>query len=266
MKYLVPIAGVALFSLGAWIIALYWVYYLRVLAMKCGWGSVKFSSMQPLAGPTLVILGAFLFGQPLNKIVGFWVFLVDLNTYVMVVSLLTLFWPKKLFTIFLAALTPNTRRSMTDTMQPNAKILFRISNDDGAAEVETLWATKLEGDNYQFDNSPFYAYGVSWQDIVFSPYDQDEEFPTFQHVVSKSGHRTIRIIFDPPVEDGNPSDQVLQGVIALGCTYEGENRGYMSIDIPPHVELETVRNYLIERDANWEHADPTYDALFPNKA
>ena len=155
---------------------------------------------------------------------------------------------------------------MTDATQPNAKILFRVPNNDGTADVETLWATKLEGDNYQLDNSPFYAYSVSWQDIVFAPYDQDEDFPTFQHVVSKSGHRTIRIIFNPPVEDGNSSDQLLQGVVALGCTYEGADRGYMSIDIPPGVELETIRSYLIESNADWEHADPTYDSLFPDDA
>ena len=92
MKYLASIAGVTLLSVGAWIIAVYWVYYLRVLAMKCGWGSVKFSSMTPLAGPVLVILGAFLFGQPVSKFIGFWIFLVDLNTYVLIISLSALCW------------------------------------------------------------------------------------------------------------------------------------------------------------------------------
>jgi hypothetical protein len=92
----------------------------------------------------------------------------------------------------------------------NAKVLFRVPGEDGTAEVETLWATKLGEDKYQIDNSPFYAYGVSWQDIVLAPFDQNEGFPTFQSVVLKSGHRTLRIIFDPPVENGNPSDQLLQ--------------------------------------------------------
>jgi len=50
---------------------------------------------------------------------------------------------------------------MTDTPNPKAKVLFRVPNDDGTAEVEALWATHLGGDNYKLDNSPFYAYGVS---------------------------------------------------------------------------------------------------------
>lgn len=132
--------------------------------------------------------------------------------------------------------------------------------------LKTLWATKVGEDRYQIDNSPFYAYGVSWQDIVSAPFDQNEDFPTFQKIVSKSGHRTVRVIFDPPVEDGNASDQLLQGLVSRGCTYEGANRGYMSIDVPPSVELQTIRQYLIDNDATWEHADPTYDELFPENA
>jgi hypothetical protein len=36
--------------------------------------------------------------------------------------------------------------------------------------------------------------------------------------------------------------------------------------VPPSVELQTVRQYLIDQEAQWEHADPTYDELFPNEA
>lgn len=32
-------------------------------------------------------------------------------------------------------------------------------------DVETLWAKPVDVDQYQLDNSPFYAYGVSWQDV-----------------------------------------------------------------------------------------------------
>jgi len=150
--------------------------------------------------------------------------------------------------------------------KPDSKVLFRVSESDGSAHVETLWATALGDDEYKLDNSPFFAYSVSWEDIVYAPVDPAESQPTFVHVVKKSGNRTIRVTFDPPVQDGNESDQVLQGLVALGCTYEGANRGYMSINIPPEVQLQAVRDYLIECDAQWEHADPTYDELFPDEA
>ena len=155
---------------------------------------------------------------------------------------------------------------MNDACIPNAKVLFRVPEDDGSAQVETLWAKSLGGDQYKLDNSPFYAYSVSWEDIVYAPYDASEERPRFQRVVKKSGNRTVRVMFDPPVESGNPSDQMLQGLVALGCSYEGANRGYMSINIPPEVELQHVREYLIAKEAKWEHADPSYSELFPNDA
>jgi Domain of unknown function (DUF4265) len=148
---------------------------------------------------------------------------------------------------------------------PDAKVVFRVPEEDGSVRVETLWATSLGDDQYKIDNSPFYAYGVSWEDVVYAPVDPEDGRPTFLRVVSKSGNRTVRVIFDPPVQDGNESDRVLQGLVALGCTYEGANRGYMSVNVPPELSLAAVRDYLVEQDAQWEHADATYDELNPNE-
>ncbi|MBN6152746.1 DUF4265 domain-containing protein [Xanthomonas sp. AmX2] len=149
--------------------------------------------------------------------------------------------------------------------EPAAKVLFRVPDGEGGAMVETLWAISLGDDLYKLDNSPFYAYGVSWQDTVLAPLDPQEGLPTFQSVVAKSGNRTVRLIFDPPVSPGNASDQVLQGLVALGCDYEGANPGYMSINIPPDVDLQMVRAHLARHAAQWEHADPTYESLYPNE-
>lgn len=147
---------------------------------------------------------------------------------------------------------------MNSSPQPNAKVLFRVQNEDGSAEVETLWASSLGGDKYRLDNSPFWAYGISWEDIVFAPFLESEGYPTFQSVVSKSGNSTVRVIFDPPIESGNESEKMLQGLVAIGCSYEGMNNNYVAVNIPPAVALDSVRNYLIDKGATWEHADPTY--------
>ena len=149
---------------------------------------------------------------------------------------------------------------------PTAKVLFLVPDEDGGSTVETLWAVPLGDDRFKLDNSPFYAYGVSWQDTVYAPVDPQEQFPTFRSVVAKSGNRTIRIIFDLPISPGNASDEIVQGLLALGCTYEGANPGYISVNIPPAIELQQVCSFLIERTAQWEHADPTYESLFPAEA
>ena len=155
---------------------------------------------------------------------------------------------------------------MTSAPHPDAKVLFRVPYEDGTASVETLWATNLGDDKYRLENSPFWAYGVSWEDIVLAPFSEIEGHPTFQTIVAKSGNRTIRVVFDPPIENGYQSNQMLQGLVALGCSYEGANDMYVSVNIPPNVEIDSVREYLIEQGATWEHADPTYETLFPQDA
>lgn len=148
--------------------------------------------------------------------------------------------------------------AMSRPSAPTAKVLFRVPNEDGGADVETLWAIDLGNNEYQLDNLPFYAYSVSWQDVVFAPYDATEGLATFQHVVRKSGNRTVRIILDEPPEPGTQAHQVLKGLEALGCGYEGAYRSYIAINIPADADLEQVCAHLTAQGVQWEHADPSY--------
>jgi hypothetical protein len=152
-------------------------------------------------------------------------------------------------------------RTMSDGSAPTAKVLFRVEDTDGSCYVETLWAFDLGNDEYQIDNSPFYAYSVSWRDVVHAPFQEDEGFPTFQRVVTKSGHRTVRVVLESRLE-ADEAHPLLEGLKTFGCTYEGAGRKYISVDVPPGVDLDAVRQYLIEQNATWEHADPTYAELF----
>lgn len=153
---------------------------------------------------------------------------------------------------------------MTTQQSPDSKVLFRTVHEDGSAYVETPWATALGDDQYQIDNSLWYAYGVSWQDIVYAPMDESEGRAVFQHLVSKSGHRTVRIVFDDAVSPGTASYETLQKLVAAGCRYEGAWGTLFSVDIPPDVAMDDVRSLLIAEDVQWEHADPDYDTLFPD--
>lgn len=155
---------------------------------------------------------------------------------------------------------------MIDGNRPTVKALFRVANDNGSSKVETLWAYDLGDDRYKINNLPFYAYSVSVGDIVYAPVDPEDGRPTFQKVLSKSGNRTVRVVFDPPTEPSNRSDEVLKGLVALGCSYEGANPKYVAVNIPPVVDLNSVRDYLVKCDVQWEHADPTYAELYPSDA
>ena len=76
---------------------------------------------------------------------------------------------------------------MTETEQ-TVKVLLQDGED-----VETLWAVHLQENLYRLDNSPFFAYRVSWEDIVETEADEDGVL-CFSRVAVKSGNRTVRVI------------------------------------------------------------------------
>ena len=131
------------------------------------------------------------------------------------------------------------------------QVKVALRGPDG--EVETLWADDLGNGCYRLDNTPWYAYGISWRDIVEAKPAADGQLQ-FQRIIEKSGHRTIRITADQPF-----SDEWLQQIVQLGCTYEGANRKLVGIDLPPGINLETVASFLTEKNVRWEYADPTYE-------
>src|SRR4051794_38179269 len=94
--------------------------------------------------------------------------------------------------------------------------MVKVELRDRDNNVETLWATPLGRHRYRLENSPFFAYGVSWLDVVEARPPATGEMPAFVRVVEKSGHRTIRIIFDPPVNKSRKSRAVLEKLVEMG--------------------------------------------------
>lgn len=148
---------------------------------------------------------------------------------------------------------------MTDVDSQHVKVLFRVTNSDGSVDVETCWAIAHGQDRYELDNCPFYAYGVSYRDVVYAPHDEVEGFPTFQKVVSKSGNRTVRLVFETATD--GPQSSILEGLTRLGCDFERATSRYVVVNLPPPVDLQAVVAFLVQRAVTWEYADPTYEEV-----
>jgi len=118
-----------------------------------------------------------------------------------------------------------------------------------------MWATRTGPDHYRLENSPFFAYGVSWQDIVEARPAPDGTL-SFVRVVEKSGRRTIRVFFDGPHAAQERIDAVLAAVNVRGATYEGMNRIYFAVDVSPDIALGPVVRFLTQEGVQWEHVDP----------
>jgi uncharacterized protein DUF4265 len=144
------------------------------------------------------------------------------------------------------------------------QVKVQLSGPEG--EVETLWAFPLGDDLYELDNTPWYAYRVSWHDIIEARPQEADGFPEFVKVVRKSGYRTVRLILDPPADKDSNSQAILDRLIQLGCSYEGANPAYIAIDIPPATDLDQVCQFLTTTEQQWEHADPPYEDLHPGDA
>ncbi len=96
-----------------------------------------------------------------------------------------------------------TRVVNRDKISENVKIEFRVKDGD-SVNVETPWANKIGDNIYELDNSPFYAYNVSWKDVIEALPGPDGMLE-FKKVVKKSGHKTVRVIFDPPINQNEQS-------------------------------------------------------------
>ena len=149
---------------------------------------------------------------------------------------------------------------MSDQNRHLSKILF--SSEVG--RVETLWVISLGNNLYQLDNSPWFAYGVSWQDVIEAIATKENELPVFRRVVKKSGNRTLRLLLDPPAGESEKSQGILNKLIELGCSYEGANPKYIAINIPPPIDYWSICDFLTTMNYQWEAADPTYDELHPS--
>jgi hypothetical protein len=139
--------------------------------------------------------------------------------------------------------------------------MVKVGFRDADGDVETLWATPCGPNQYRLENSPFFAYGVSWEDVVLAEPEADDSIPFFIRVVEKSGNRTIRLRV-PEHVTAKSSRRIFDEIEALGCSYEGCEPQLVSVNLPPDVDLHVVVEWLQESDLEWEYADPTYGALF----
>lgn len=136
--------------------------------------------------------------------------------------------------------------------------MVKVELSDADGNTESHRATPIGENLYRLENSPFFAYNVSWQDIIEAKPDE-EGIPIFVRVVEKSGNRTIRVILESA-----ESQRILDALIQLGCSYGGANPSYLSVNIPIEANFQAVCGYLIQSGVQWEYADPSYDKLHPN--
>ena len=139
--------------------------------------------------------------------------------------------------------------------------LERADGETGPPD-DWLWAEPLGAGRYRVESCPFFAYGISRDDVILAvDAAAGEEAPRLDDVVEKCGHHTLRLALDPGAELSDPGVQTfLEGLLEHGCTHEALRPKLVAVDVPPEVDVARVAEVLQDR-ANeglivWEWADP----------
>jgi hypothetical protein len=124
-----------------------------------------------------------------------------------------------------------------------------------------LWAEPLGSDRFRIESCPFFAYGISRDDVVRATEAAGEESPRLEDVIEKGGHRTLRVAVDPQVEITDGAVQgLLERLLELGCTHETLRPKLVALDVPREVDVTIVAELLQaladDRTILWEWADP----------
>jgi len=131
---------------------------------------------------------------------------------------------------------------MNDKMK---KIFFLFgANEWHGHDSESVWGEYVGGNKYKIKNSPFFAKGVSFEDIV-STSEQNKKL-IFDKVIISAGHSTYRLLVKE-VNVPSPFYSYWKPIENLGCSYE-ENaemalRMY-AIDVPASVNIHELYKLL----------------------
>lgn len=125
---------------------------------------------------------------------------------------------------------------------------------------ETLWATPVGSCTYRLENSPFFAKGFSYLDIVSAEFDPSEGFPVVQSVLESSGRSTYAIAVIAGMKSNDKFVKYWQPLEAIGCTFEGADSQLLSVDVPASTNVaEAFRLMQLGEDAGvWYFQEQNY--------
>jgi hypothetical protein len=99
-----------------------------------------------------------------------------------------------------------------------------------------MWAELVSPGQYRLRNVPFYARGVSIEDVVHARFDGDAL--VFSSVAARGGHSTYRLFVDGGIESAE-FRLWWKRLETLGCSFEQADR-LLAVDVPPSADVHEV--------------------------
>ena len=133
-------------------------------------------------------------------------------------------------------------------MTEKIKILFRLQKDDigyPPADIESLWADKLNDNTYILDNIPVYLRGISEGDKIEGVNIEGEIF--YSRLVEASDYSTYRIMLG----NAEDYDEISQQLIDMGCSIERSDIPRMlAVSVTPYRDADMIHAYMISQEDN----------------
>jgi hypothetical protein len=134
----------------------------------------------------------------------------------------------------------------------HVKVRFDLDESDWHGRPnETLWAKPVESPNqdvYQLMNSPLFAKGISFLDLVRTRPTNEDLIFEFVEVTNHSGHSTYMLLVPP---DQGEFERCWHELEQHGCSYESKSltvslgsRVLYSVDVPPNSDITAVYSIL----------------------
>jgi len=119
-------------------------------------------------------------------------------------------------------------------MSERVKVAVEVPNSIVGQTVETMWA-ETTADGYRLLNTPWYAKGLSYLDVVQAAPASDGSLQ-FCRKLGTAGHSTYRLL----LENESTWKSYWGELESLGCTYEeSTNDGLhlLAVDVPPECDI-----------------------------
>jgi hypothetical protein len=121
-------------------------------------------------------------------------------------------------------------------------------SDWHAHALETMWAEHIGHDRYRLQNVPFYAYGLSFDDLLKAKEIGGQLI--VQDVIERSGHSTYRMFLAKGVNvDDERFLKMWRPLEKLGVTYEQANERLLGLDVPKSTDIQQTYELLQRGEA-----------------
>jgi len=124
------------------------------------------------------------------------------------------------------------------------KVYFTLDASDWHGKSsESLWAEVLSVEKFKLKNSPFFAKGISFEDIVLTEKYDGKKY--YIRTAISSGHSTYRIILEKTMTE-HDFRRFWLPLQNIGCSYESTSIDFLiyAVDVPPKTNIYYVFDLL----------------------